>query len=389
LDLFTVKVMTLVNMMVLSGAAFMTLRVSRPVNGMRQFGWGVFVFWNGSLLSLIRTLTGGNFIVALSNALMFIGALSIVQGIRAFRGWKPVHGSVIAVAATITAALYLYWMLVHDVFAMRVAVVSPAFGLLAMDAAISMFRAVKARDRAIYWPAACAFALIGADLAIRTIGALTGQYGPSLLAPVPIEIITGVASNVAYTACAFGMLMASNAALRNQYEMLAHFDPLTNLPNRRLFFERLLAAEQRATAEKNGLGLIYMDLDGFKQVNDSLGHQAGDNLLRAIADAMSEVIGPNECLARMGGDEFVALIENNPGRDQVEELAQRLKRAAESCALAGLPLQLSSGIALCPEDARTAQEALRSADLAMYREKRGGSVESPALKLRERSYLPV
>src|SRR5690348_57263 len=139
--------MSLVNMLVLSGAAFIALRTSRPVDGMRQFAWGVFVFWNGSLLSFIRTAAGGDLIVALSNALMFLGALSVVQGLRAFRGCPPIKPSVVGVAAGITAALYLYWMFVEDSFSMRVAVVSPAFGLLALDAAVSMLRAAKDRER--------------------------------------------------------------------------------------------------------------------------------------------------------------------------------------------------------------------------------------------------
>lgn len=381
--------MTLVNMVVLSCAALMTLRVNRPVAGMRQFGWGIFVFWNGSLLSLVRTTFGGNMIVALSNALMFLGALSIVQGIRAFRGWKPLSSSAVAVAAVITGSLYVYWLFVQDSFPMRVAVVSPVFCLLALDAADSMFRGVKAGERGIYWPAGCAFLLIALDLLIRTAGAVTGHYGSSFLSPVPIEIISGISSNVAYTACAFGMLMASNAALRMQYEKVAHFDPLTNLPNRRYFFERLIAAEERCAKENLGLGLIYMDLDGFKQVNDSLGHQAGDELLAAIARGLSEAAGENACLARIGGDEFVLLVEHNSTREQVTELARKLKRAAEKCALPGLPLQLSSGVALYPEEGRTAQEVLRVADLAMYRDKRGADKEAPAINVRTRSYFPA
>jgi len=381
--------MTMVNMVVLSGAALMTLRINRPVRGMRQFGWGIFVFWNGSLLSLVRTVFGGNIIVALSNALMFLGALSIVQGVRAFRGWRPVNNSVVTIAAVVTASLYLYWLFVQDSFPMRVAVASPAFCLLALDAADSMFRGVKAGERGIYWPAGCAFSLIAFDLAVRTIGAITGHYGSSFLSPVPIEIISGISSNVAYTACAFGMLMASNAALRTQYEQLAHFDPLTNLPNRRYFFERLTEAEQRSRKENTGLGLIYMDLDGFKQVNDTLGHQAGDGLLAAIGKAFSDVVGETACLARVGGDEFVVLVEKNSTRGYVAELAGDLKRAVERCALPGLPLQLSSGIAFYPEEGCNAQEVLRAADLAMYREKRGVGKGGPAINVRERSYFPA
>lgn len=113
-------------------------------------------------------------------------------------------------------------------------------------------------------------------------------------------------------------------------ERLAHqalHDPLTGLPNRRLFTDRLEHATARASRNEESIAVLFLDLDGFKEVNDSLGHEAGDELLVAVASRLSKCLRPGDTISRLGGDEFVVLLEEIAGVDEAEEVAERISRS--------------------------------------------------------------
>ncbi|MFF7177434.1 EAL domain-containing protein [Streptomyces sp. NPDC008121] len=160
--------------------------------------------------------------------------------------------------------------------------------------------------------------------------------------------------------------------LRLRYE--ATHDALTGLPNRTLFFERL----EKALAPADGarFGLCYLDLDGFKAINDSLGHAAGDRLLVEVADRLQScATAPGEMVARLGGDEFVALTTGTDTERQVVELANRiLTTLATPVRIDGRELTVrgSVGVVEGPAGERTPAEVLRSADITMYRAKSAG-----------------
>src|SRR5262249_42623009 len=105
---------------------------------------------------------------------------------------------------------------------------------------------------------------------------------------------------------------------------MARFDSVTELPNRRCFEEQLALALRRDGAPGDGLTVMFLDLDDFKQVNDSLGHRTGDKLLVEIASRLHAIIGPNDVVARWGGDEFVILHRHEPGQLETHELAKRI-----------------------------------------------------------------
>jgi diguanylate cyclase (GGDEF)-like protein len=169
------------------------------------------------------------------------------------------------------------------------------------------------------------------------------------------------------------MLLASNTQMRTAAEKMALFDPLTNLPNRRMLSDRMLEAELRALDAGWKVGVIYLDLDGFKLINDTLGHEAGDEILKNVSAAMTPMLGPGDCLARVGGDEFVVLVEDLQDKAELMILAERLKAAVESQKIPGDGLstvQTSCGIAIFPNDGESAHDVMREADTAMYRAKR-------------------
>ncbi|MEN9892743.1 MAG: hypothetical protein RLY78_3038 [Pseudomonadota bacterium] len=167
-----------------------------------------------------------------------------------------------------------------------------------------------------------------------------------------------------------GELEAANERLQHQ----AFHDPLTGLANRALLHERLAEALGRADRQGDGVGLVYIDLDRFKPVNDQHGHEAGDALLRALARRLQSQTRPGDVVARLGGDEFVLMAAAVSSRAVLQEIAGRLVDSlSEPVRVDGLELQVgaSAGLAFSPEDGRDAATLLRVADAAMYRRKPG------------------
>lgn len=168
------------------------------------------------------------------------------------------------------------------------------------------------------------------------------------------------------------------SAMKNsEHELahLAHHDPLTDLPNRLLFTDRAEQALASAQAHKRGCALLLMDLDHFKIINDSLGHNVGDQLLKLVAERLSGLFGPGVTLARLGGDEFAVLAESCPQVVQAAALAQRMLNAMKDPFIFDgnqLFISASIGISLFPSDALSAEQLLRNADSALFKAKSAG-----------------
>ncbi|WP_197457396.1 diguanylate cyclase [Crenobacter luteus] len=164
-------------------------------------------------------------------------------------------------------------------------------------------------------------------------------------------------------------------ASENKLSHLAHHDPLTGLANRLLLHERLASALLRAQRGDSRLGVLLIDLDGFKPINDRFGHDAGDRLLVAVAGALRAAVRDTDTVARLGGDEFVVLLETLHRPEDAGRVADKLLAGLRrvSRALDGpLPISASIGIAVYPEHGTDAHTLLLQADAAMYRAKRAG-----------------
>jgi diguanylate cyclase (GGDEF)-like protein len=162
--------------------------------------------------------------------------------------------------------------------------------------------------------------------------------------------------------------------LEAQLTRQAFHDGLTDLANRALFRDRLDQALARSARSRDKLSVLLVDLDGFKQVNDSLGHDAGDDLLRQVARRFAELVRPSDTLARLGGDEF-ALLLDGAGEPQAVEVAGRLLDSlAESLAIAERELMLgaSVGVVVHAGGPAKSEDLLRHADIAMYAAKEAG-----------------
>jgi diguanylate cyclase (GGDEF)-like protein len=162
---------------------------------------------------------------------------------------------------------------------------------------------------------------------------------------------------------------------RAELERQALYDELTGLPNRRLFAERLIQVLAIAEREGQIAALLYVDLDGFKPVNDKFGHLIGDLLLNRVAHRMLTKVRKSDTLARMGGDEFTWLVSHLSTKDQAARLAQEMLRTlSEPYEIEGLTISITAsiGIGLFPDDSTDPAVLIQQADSAMYAVKRDG-----------------
>jgi len=178
---------------------------------------------------------------------------------------------------------------------------------------------------------------------------------------------------------------------------LANYDTLTGLPNRALLGERLGAAVISARRGGHKVGLLFLDLDRFKHVNDSLGHTAGDRTLKAAGARLRQCVRENDVVARLGGDEFTVVLEDLADTRGAEEMAQRLIRAfAKPLPITGTQetvISPSIGIALYPDHGQTPADLLKCADTAMYQAKASGrntwAVYHPGMDARARDHATL
>ena len=167
-------------------------------------------------------------------------------------------------------------------------------------------------------------------------------------------------------------------AARNQGKMLESLalkDPLTGLANRRLLAERMSMALVHARRNKSTMAVVYLDLDGFKQINNTLGHGAGDALLIMVAARLVATVREEDTVARLGGDEFLMALWNVTGTDDAAKVALKVVEAvSQPYGIEGHTVRIttSAGIAIYPVHGEDADTLMKSADLALYEAKRAG-----------------
>jgi len=158
-------------------------------------------------------------------------------------------------------------------------------------------------------------------------------------------------------------------------ESFALHDALTGLPNRRLLFDRLASAIAHARRNKSTMAVMYLDLDGFKQINDTLGHDAGDALLKMVANRLVDAVRQEDTVARMGGDEFViGLSELNPAEGVVKLVSKVIQAVSQPYSIQGRSVSMTAsvGVGIYPMHGEEVETLMKSADLALYEAKRTG-----------------
>ena len=158
-------------------------------------------------------------------------------------------------------------------------------------------------------------------------------------------------------------------------ESLALHDPLTGLPNRRLLMDRMALGIAHAHRNRGNMAVVYLDLDGFKEINDALGHDGGDALLKMVAARLAGAVRQEDTVARVGGDEFViALAELSHGDDVVELVSKVLQAVSQPCSIQGRSVNVTAsvGVSVYPVHGDSVETLMKSADLALYEAKGAG-----------------
>jgi diguanylate cyclase (GGDEF)-like protein/PAS domain S-box-containing protein len=202
----------------------------------------------------------------------------------------------------------------------------------------------------------------------------TRKNGDAYLEWVTVSAVRDDAGAVTHFVGVFSDITKAKES-QDKLDHLAHHDPLTALPNRLLFHDRLQHALQRAERDNEQLAVLFIDLDRFKNVNDTLGHHVGDELLKQVAAALAGHLRDGDTLARLGGDEFIVLLENVHGAFGAGHVAEKLMSMFEqpfSVADHELFVTGSVGISLFPQDATDLNMLIRNADVAMYQAKARG-----------------
>jgi len=237
------------------------------------------------------------------------------------------------------------------------------------DQRVSAFHAIVRGDGA---RSGAAFPLIVHDQAVGVMIYMSTE--PAAFTDEFVELLQRLADNVSFAMENFDRAEEKNKA-DERIEYLASYDSLTNLPNRETFNGLLREAIEAAQRREHQFALLFIDLDRFKVINDSLGHEAGDLLLLEIADRLRRVLRASDVVARLGGDEFVVIL------DQCGEIDDVQRISAELLTVLGKPMELaghechttaSIGIAMYPANGADAQTLTKNADMAMYLAKEDG-----------------
>lgn len=373
IDFYTLNIVTIANVLLAAIALLLVSLLNTGSHGLKRCMLACVLMVITFALYPVRAHVPGNTMIVLTNLPLFAAAMLLLDGIRAFRGFgRPVW--VYGVVTVAYLAFFCWYLFIEDDIVARVLINGLAVGGVAILVAFAMGANVAHPDRPVYLATAAGFAVHGIALVVRGVAALWGPL-PVFYHPTAIDVLNIATMNFSALGCAFGLAMATNLQLQRRTEKLALYDTLTNLPNRRFFEERLEQADRRAMESGQRIALIYCDLDDFKGINDTLGHEGGDYALRTVAERLRAIVSADVCLARMGGDEFVALVENAPSRESMYAMMERMLNGVDGEIRIGgkaVQLRISCGMAIFPEDVGSTSDLIRLADAGMYSMKQRG-----------------
>jgi len=360
----------------------------RRLDGMQQ--WAISFTLHATVYSLylLRGQVSDIFTIVVANGLLAASSAVFNQGVLKFqkrsrprwRVWLPVPVMVVAMVV---------WL--HEPVT-RVTLVGIIVALQSLVILIDLLARRRDTVGVGQHIVITAFIVAITMLTVRVVGTLWGASGMGVVtSSSPLQAMTFLASLNAMVLMAIGVIVMTKERAEHQIQFLSKHDALTGLPNRSLLAEHLEAAMALARRNQHRVALMFLDLDRFKEVNDTLGHRIGDLLLKEVAQRLRLAVRESDLVARIGGDEFIVLLRDVPASETVQAVGEKLRRALEiPFEIEGHRLSISgsTGIALYPEHGRDATELFRRADDAMYRIKAQGRNGVAMAEARRRALRP-
>lgn len=358
----------------LTTAAFLTWRAHRHILALAYWASGALIGVIGLALVTLHGAWPAGVVVPLSNGMVAATYVLNWFGVRSFAG-RPIPWRTGLLAFAVLTGGNAWFILAVDDIVARILIGSVGIAGLSLLAALELWRmGPPGAARRAKRMTALVFLFHAAFVTVRAL--MTPGAGPleNVLSPSMLQSVAFLEAILAVTAWSFGFLAMTSERLQADLDLLATVDPLTGAYNRRAFFhhaERELARARRTGAP---LTLLLLDLDRFKRVNDSYGHLAGDELLRAFADTITARLRKTDLFGRYGGEEFCLLLPDTD-RTGALALAESLRADVANRVVEfegrRIAASVSIGIAEC-RDSDDLDAALADADTALYQAKRNG-----------------
>lgn len=352
----------------------MPASIRERIGGARHWSLAMLVLAGASSLYGLRGIIPDLLSMTVANIASLASVAMIYSGSRAFFGLRPRNGLLALglISACLIMTLCTY---VVDLFSVRVAIFSLVSGFLLLLYGLDVTRLRPRQAGRTSFPYLFTAVTVFFDVLVsglRIINAISfPATGSEFLAPTPINILYFSTHSLLAICISVGFILMLNERLHAMLEHQLSHDALTNAYSRTM----LIDMSQRAlTADRAPVSLLLLDIDHFKQVNDTLGHQAGDAVLRHVVDTLSSSLRPDEPLGRYGGEEFILLLRDTTA-SQALLVAERLRAQVANTPYKhgdeARPITLSIGCATA-NPGENLEQLLHRADAALYRAKRAG-----------------
>ncbi len=350
------------------------LMVNPGIPGLRPWAIGNLLTGSGILLILGRLVLPAFITIVMANIFIIAGHFVIYAGLRIHNGkGAPQVIPIASVIAVFSLQVVYFTYVDQDIFARTVVYCLVAAGinfLTAYEASLGF------RSRSLVrWSFAALMVLHGLYSLLRLYFLARLPAGGDLMQEAIYIKVSILEVTVYLYVISIAYILMLTQYLSDKNKSLAEKDPLTGVFNRRIFSVMAEAERNRALRGKNAFSLLSLDIDHFKDTNDSMGHAAGDAALKAFAESLKSSLRSSDIIGRIGGDEFVILLPDTDVKE-ASLVAGKIRMSIQDLKIAfegkPIPLRLSIGISWNEKKDKTVDEILREADIALYEAKRGG-----------------
>jgi diguanylate cyclase (GGDEF)-like protein len=347
-----------------TGSGQKSLRVLGIALLLQTVGWG---------LGALRGLTADFLSIVVANTVLIGSDFELYQGIRAFDE-QPLRRRPALALTALVAVLLLIFTYASPNLSARIALVSLASLLAMLACGVQLVAPPPGVEGKVRRVVGCGILMMACVYSLRVVAAVAGWATPaSLLENSLAQTLTFGGTSMAIALLALGFLLMANERFNHTLKGLSQLDPLTGLYNRREAERRTQIEITRAAQARHPLAYLLIDADHLKSINDTYGHQVGDQALQRIADALKAGVRAGDTVARIGGDEFAVTLAGTPAAE-AEQVAARLEETVRCTYLPvggrSIPLSVTVGLAMLDPTTRDYPALFRSADQRLYARKR-------------------